>query len=238
VSDEVAVLLLADVAPGSLLWGWSNMVRGTRALRGTNGLRFAKVLGSGFEGGFGLRPSKTRQGLFVVFDSLDAADAFVDHSALVATYRARCAELCIVKLRAWSCRGTWDGKRLNPCAQPPSAGPIAALTRASIALRKAPAFWRYAPAAQDSLGSSLGCHLAVGLGEAPLLRQATFSIWDDVAAMDAYARSGAHLAAIRAAHQQQYFHESMFARFVLLGMRGTWKGRTYALEAMAAPSRA
>jgi heme-degrading monooxygenase HmoA len=68
------------------------------------------------------------------------------------------------------------------------------------------------------------------LGEAPFLRQATFSVWDDVAAMDAYARSGAHLDAIRAAQHKHYFSESLFARFVVLGMRGTWKGRTYASE--------
>ena len=39
-----------------------------------------------------------------------------------------------------------------------------------------------------------------------------------------------HLEAIRAARLNQYFSESLFARFVVLGMRGTWKGRTYAPE--------
>ena len=49
VSEEVAVLLLADVAPVHRLWGWLNIARGPRALRGTSCLRFAKVLGSGFD---------------------------------------------------------------------------------------------------------------------------------------------------------------------------------------------
>ena len=230
VSDEVAVLLLADTAPASLLWGWSNMVHGPRALRGTPGLRFAKLLGSGFEGGFGLRPSKSRQGLFAVFSNASAADAFADDSALVAAYQTRCTELCTLKMRPCASRGSWDGNALSPSASHPAGGPIAALTRASIRLRLAPAFWRYAPAAQHAIDSAAGCRLAVGLGEAPFLRQATFSVWDDVAAMDAYARSGAHLEAIRAARLNQYFSESLFARFVVLGMRGTWKGRTYAPE--------
>ena len=233
VSEEVAVLLLADVAPAHRLWGWLNIARGPRALRGTSCLRFAKVLGSGFDGGFGLRPSKSRQGLFAVFSNRAAADEFADHSALVASYRARCAELCTVKLRAWSSRGSWDGHTLSPSAEPPPTGTMAALTRASIYLRKAPDFWRYAPAAQIALESARGCQLAVGLGEAPFLRQATFSIWDDVASMDAYARSGAHLDAIKAAHQQQYFTESMFVRFALLGMHGIWKGRRYLIDAAA-----
>jgi spheroidene monooxygenase len=67
----------------------------------------------------------------------------------------------------------------------------------------------------------------VGLGEAPLLRQATFSLWRDEHAMNAYARTGAHQEAIRAAWQHQFFSESMFVRFAPGSMQGMWKGRGY-----------
>ncbi len=213
-----------------MLWGWSRIVRGPRPLRSTPCLRFAKMLGSGFEGGFGLRPSRSRQGVFAVFSNLAAAVEFVDYSELAVTYRQRSDEFCAIKLRAWSCRGSWDGIELAPSVRAPrpgTSGPIAALTRASIQLHKAPAFWRYAPAAQDSLEAASGCLLAVGLGEAPFLRQATFTVWNDVASMDAYARSGAHLESIRAAQAQQFFSESMFVRFIPLSMQGTWRGQTY-----------
>jgi spheroidene monooxygenase len=70
--------------------------------------------------------------------------------------------------------------------------------------------------------------LAVGLGEAPLLRQATFTIWDSVADMNAYARTGAHLQAIQSAAKHGYFSESMFARFVPLQVQGQWQGNSYA----------
>ena len=83
-----------------------------------------------------------------------------------------------------------------------------------------------APAAQASLEAAPGCILAVGLGEAPLLRQATFSIWTSVQAMEAYARSGAHLDAIRAAHRGGFFSESAFVRFVPVAVQGRWKGHT------------
>jgi spheroidene monooxygenase len=68
----------------------------------------------------------------------------------------------------------------------------------------------------------------MGLGEAPLLRQATFSIWDDAASVDAYARGGAHGQAARAAYAEGYFSESMFVRFVPYGAQGRWKGRSFA----------
>lgn len=226
-SDQVSVMLLADIAPKYRLWGWSRIVKGPQALRGQKQLRFAKVMGSGYEGGFGLRPSASRQGLFAVFNTREAADDFIDQSELVRGYRQRANECCIVALRTWSCRGTWDNNALDVTAKAPVHGPVAALTRASIALGKAPAFWSYAPAAQDSLDTAAGCQLAVGLGEAPFLRQATFTLWDSVAAMDAYARTGAHLEAIKAAAHNRFFSESMFARFVPIRMEGTWKGRHY-----------
>jgi len=227
-NDQVVVLLLADIAPSSRLWGWTRIVKGPQALQDIPGLLFSKVLGSGYEGGFGLRPSPSRQGLFGLFDSLASAQAFIASSSVIQTYQERSDEFCWALLKTWSCRGSWDGQSLNVCAAQPIRGPVAALTRASIKLAKAPAFWKHAPPSQNALADAKGCQLAVGLGEAPFVRQATFSIWDSVSDMNAYARSGAHLEAIQAAAENDYFSESMFARFVPLQVQGQWQGKVYA----------
>jgi len=227
-SDHTAVVLLAHIANASRLWGWSRIVRGPGAMRGIPGLLFSKVLGSGYEGGFDLRPSASRQGVFAVFESFQAAQNFIADSELVNAYQSRSDEFCCVTLKTWSCRGSWDGVSLQVATQPPAQGPVAALTRASIHLSKAHAFWRHAPASQSALEGVDGCQLAVGLGEAPLFRQATFSIWDGVKEMNAYAQTGSHLQAIQAAHQHGYFSESMFARFVPLKVQGQWLGKHYA----------
>lgn len=223
--DDVVLLLLADIAPAHRLWGWWRVVRGAHALRGVTGLRFAKVLGSGHEGGFGLRPSASHQGVFLLFDGERAARGFVDAGPQMQAYRERARELCAVLLQPVSARGRWSGQALRPSAAPLQPGePVAALTRASIRPTRALAFWRHAPRAQASLARAHGCRLAAGLGEAPLLRQATFSIWDDVGAMEAYARTAEHGQAIRAAYGGGHFSESMFARFRVLDMRGRWQG--------------
>jgi spheroidene monooxygenase len=114
-----------------------------------------------------------------------------------------------------------------PGLAPPVEGPIAALTRASIRPRRAFSFWRLSPPAERGLASAPGCLLAAGLGEAPLLRQATFSLWRSARDMDAYARSGAHQGAIRAAYAGGYFSESMFVRFVPLEVSGSWQGHDH-----------
>ncbi len=227
-NDQAVVLLLADIAQASRLWGWTRIVKGPQSLQDTPGLLFSKVLGSGYEGGFGLRPSPSRQGVFGLFESLETAQEFVANSSLLQAYQQRSDEFFWAILKTWSCRGSWDGQSLDICTAQPIKGPVAALTRASIKLAKAPAFWRHAPPSQNALTDAKGCQLAVGLGEAPFVRQATFTIWDSVSDMNAYARTGAHLEAIQDAAQNDYFSESMFARFVPLQMRGQWHGKDYA----------
>jgi hypothetical protein len=227
-SDQTIVLVLADMVPASLVWGWTRIVKGPNPWLAIDGVRFAKVLGSGYDGGFGLKPSSSRQGLFLVFHTALAAQDFLACSEALQAYRERTRELCIIQLRTFSCRGSWDGTALDVTRSAPTQGPIAALTRASIHVRKAAAFWQHAPPSQSAVEGVQGVQLAVGLGEAPFLRQATFTVWDSVAAMDAYARSGPHLEAIKAAAQHQYFSESMFARFVPISIEGRWKERNYA----------
>lgn len=228
LSSQVAVLALADLLPASRAWGWSRFVLGRHAVRGAAGLRFVKVLGSGEGGGFGVKPSASIQGVFGVFDDDASADAFLAASGPFESWRRRAREHFSVKLRAWSSRGSWSGFRFAIGARAPAAEagvPVAALTRASIRPSRARAFWSMEPAAERDLERASGCLVAAGVGEAPLLRQATFSVWESVAAMDGYARTGAHLAAIRASAQGAYFSESAFVRFVPYDARGSWRGR-------------
>jgi len=223
-SDQVVVVVLADMADRSTLWGWSRLVLQRWPLRRVPGLCFAKVLGSGHGGGFSLRPSRTRQGLFLVFDGEAAALQFADSSKEMAGYRLHSTELLVALLRPFASKGSWSGTHLQPSADVPTQGPVAALTRAAIRPRRVWQFWRMQPAAEKALANASGCLLAAGVGEAPLLRQATFTVWQDAAAMDAYARSGAHGQAIRAAYGGDYFSESMFVRFAPLRIQGRWQG--------------
>lgn len=283
VRDQAAtaLLLLADIKPNSRLWGYLRFVLGTLPLRRCEGLRFAKQLGSGENGGFGLKPSLSIQGLFLAFDQREQAFEFWHTHPLVRRYQQsadECLALIATPLRA---RGSWSGQQpfgltasasgLGGHGPGASAGaigvapqathvapqarrvaaqaistedrglactlakePIAALTRASIRISKAAAFWSKAPAAQNSLAQHPGCLLAIGLGEAPLLRQATFSVWESAASMDAYARTGSHLEAIKAAGAGRYFSEDMFVRFRPLAAFGTWRGKTLNLAPASA----
>ena len=119
VARDVVVMAAFDIDPAWRLWGWSRLVRGQSGLRGAAGLRFAKVLGSGVEGGFGLKPSASILGLFCVFQDAASADAFTANDGLMRRWQDRSRESFCVKMQVYSCRGSWAGNRLAVTATPP-----------------------------------------------------------------------------------------------------------------------
>lgn len=233
-----AVLLMTRVVPRAVPWVLARLARGPAVLGRVPGLRFARVLGSGRGGGFGLAPGWDCQGIFAAFDHLDDALQFALGSPTVAALRERSLEQAVAVVTATRARGAWAGQTMaaDPLSAEPagglgagasgpaSSGPVAALTRAAIRLRHVRAFWAHSPPSERDLAEAPGCRLAVGLGEAPLLRQATFSVWDSESAMDAYARHGAHQRAIDAAWQREFFSEWMFVRFRVEHLSGSWGG--------------
>ena len=237
----VVVALLVDFMKPHRSWGWMRLVAGPAAYKAVPGLLGAKVMGSGHGGGFTLRPSATHQGLLCRFDTADHAMDFI-HGEQVQAYRERARECWGGLMAVTSVRGEWDqqawglsdddNSQLSPewmkkLPEVQEPQPLAVLTRASIHPAKATAFWRHAPAAQASLDAAQGCLLSMGLGEAPLVRQCTFSLWQDEAAMTAYARQGAHQLASSAAWQNKFFSESLFVRMRMLRMAGHWQGQDF-----------
>jgi heme-degrading monooxygenase HmoA len=73
----------------------------------------------------------------------------------------------------------------------------------------------------------VGCVLATGVGEAPIFRQATFTIWENIEAMEAFSKTGAHMEAVKSAMAERHFTESQFSRFIPTEMKGTYKGRVF-----------
>lgn len=231
----VVFILLVDYLRQHQGWGWLRLMSGGSALREVPGLGFAKVMGSGQGGGFSLRPSATHQGVITCFDNWSHASDFM-RSPWVRAVRDRASQSWMGVMAVQSARGHWDQQNwaatdeLALQGAPQSASnELAVLTRASIKPAKAMAFWRHAPAAQTDLDRADGCELAMGLGEAPLLRQCTFSVWRDAQAMSAYAHHQAHLAAIQAAYKHQFFSESLFVHLRPIYMHGHWKGQQVAL---------
>lgn len=102
-------------------------------------------------------------------------------------------------------------------------GKVAAITRARIKWRHNRKFWRSVPPVNLALHSSPGLESAIGIGEAPIGLQGTFSIWDSPQAIRDFAyRSPAHQGAIEATKRIGWYSEEMFARFAVIKESGDW----------------
>ena len=198
-----------------------------RPLRRTPGIRFAKLLGTGSGRTFTVRDADPRRwALVAVWDDDAAADAF-EGSPVVRRWRRLAEEEFSVRLRPLASRGRWS--RREPFGSPTPRrwdGPVAAITRARLVPRTAARFWRAVPPVSADLHAGSGLRLALGIGEAPIGLQGTFSVWDSPAELRAFARAGAHKDVIARTTEVGWYAEELFARFAVLSAAGTIGGRS------------
>lgn len=207
------------------LWALSQMATARFALRAIPDIGTVKLCGSGVGQGFTPVPDTSVYAVLATWPDHCAARRAMFGTRVFRRYADMADETMTIFLTPASARGSWDGKSPFTPQDIALDGPVAALTRATIKLRSAGRFWKNEPAISRAIGQDPNVLFKIGIGELPLVRQATFSIWPDTQTMAAFARAdGPHAHAIREVRDGKLFHEDLYARFRVDAVEGSWSG--------------
>ena len=208
-------------------WAFSQMQFGHQYLKNSKGLVFYKLLGSGAENGFSAKPNFGTYALLCVWDSEDYATDFFKNNIFFKKYQSKSTELLTVFAHSAEAHGKWDGKQaFVKNATLFIDKPIMVLTRASIRFSKLFSFWRRVGNVSKSLEEYKGLSLSIGVGEWPLIQQATISIWKTQAEMMDYAyKNQKHKEVVLLTRKLNWYKEELFARFVPYKFEGKWNGK-------------
>ncbi len=219
--------------PGALARMGSDRLR----LRRVPGLRFARLVGTGDGRTFDVRDADpTLWGLVAAWDDARALAAFERRSPIARGWARLATERWRADLALLTGHGAWGGTT-DPFGAAPRrgeapagaarprprewAGPVAALTRARLTPGLWRTFWAAVPPVVADLAQAPGLLLRVGIGEAPVGLQGTFSVWRSAQDLTDFAyRTAAHRDAIRRTQELGWYQEELFARFAVLGTTG------------------
>jgi heme-degrading monooxygenase HmoA len=195
-------------------------------LAGVDGLAFWRLLGTGKGDDTGPSADLRRTALFAVWDDEADLDSFLSTSPIARRW-ARSEEAWHVRLRGVGGHGTWRGVDVLDGLEPGSTnGPVAIITRADVARRAWRPFREAGGPVSDEVRAAEGLLAVVGIGEAPVGRLGTFSVWRDLGDARTFVTSMPHhREVVRRTRSEQWYTEELFARFEPYGSSGSWGGR-------------
>lgn len=196
-------------------------------LREVNGLSFGKMLGSGGGNGFSIFPDFSVYGLLAVWEKREEVEHFLDTNIFFKKLSSYAEECWTTFMKTAVVHGKWENSL--PFQENITFNKnqlVGVLTRATIYTKHLLNFWRFVPSVSRSMdGHKEGLIFSKGIGELPLVQQATFSFWENSELMKAYAYANPHhREVIQKTRELGWYKEELFARFHPIESRGTWNG--------------
>ena len=209
-----------------ILIAFSLMARQRLSMHKLPGLTFYKLMGTGSGRTFTVRDADLNHWCVLsVWETQEDSLAYLT-SKPARQWRKIALTEANIELEPLSAKGTWAKK--SPFGNPVPEkwdGLTAALTRASIKPRWWREFWRSVPPVSADLNSTAGLITSLGIGEAPIGLQGTFSIWETNESITAFSsKQKPHAAVIARTHETGWYSEELFARFKVTKLSGTFAG--------------
>lgn len=217
-SQTVTISFFKYKTISSKFWAFGMMQYAHAHLSQANGCTFYKLMGTGKGDGFNPLPDFSTYALLMVWDDKNKAHQYLQHSDLFRKYKANAFTIKTHFMQCIKSHGKWS--KQNPFVEhqlsPTENTNIGVITRATIKKRMLPKFWSYVPTSSKPLKNNPDLLFKKGIGEAPIIQMATFSIWKNIEALKNYAyQSKEHAIAIKKTRQLNWYKEELFARFII-----------------------
>ena len=217
----ITVIYFWKIEKSNIAFALFRMAIDRTLLRRTKGVSFAKMLGCGK--GETFTPSDadpTRWGCLVVISQSELAT--LDGSTTITKWRSKYTAEFRVLIYPIASTVMWSKQKpFEPSAPANFQGQVVAITRARIKASQTMRFFKSVPPVTASLHSSPGLISTIGIGEAPIGLQGTFSLWESMQAIKDFAYKGAaHQKAIAQTSEFDWYAEELFARFAVSEIRG------------------
>ena len=209
------VFYLFEVKRSAIPFAFIQMAIGRRKARAIPGVTFAKLMGTGTGKTFTPSDADLKQwAILFVVDDFSA----LDRTPFIESWRTRSTEISRFLMKPVSSHGQWSKREpFDISSNPRVGGPVIAITRARLKWSQAIRFWRSIPPVVADLHKAPGLKFSIGIGEAPIGLQGTFSIWESDAALRDFAYKNApHRVAIENTKKFNWYSEELFARFDLV----------------------
>lgn len=209
------VVYIFKIRRGAIPFAFLQMAFGRAKARALPGVTFAKLMGTGTGRTFTPVDADLQQwAILFVAQDLD----LIDQSLFIQSWKSRSVSCDKYLLDPLSSHGSWSqSEPFENSGKKADGGPVVAITRARLKWSQAFRFWRSIPPVVSELHQSPGLLFSIGIGEAPIGLQGTFSIWESAAALRDFAyKSQAHRGAISDTSKFNWYSEELFARFQLV----------------------
>ncbi|HHP7240900.1 MAG TPA: spheroidene monooxygenase [Cyclobacteriaceae bacterium] len=180
-------------------------------------IKFSRFLGTGGNDGFSMMPNFHLYGLLCVWnDKYSMEQFFHNENSYYSLIKNHSEKNLDFYLQAVKGHGSWHG--ISPFSYDKNinidSGPVTVLTRASINISKLHRFWKYVPNTGKQVKNTEGHVFSVGVGEWPIIEQATFSLWENYGAMVNYAYGNKyHKRVIALTKKESWYKEELFCVF-------------------------
>ena len=197
-------------------WAFKQMVEAKKYFSNNDKVSFYKMLGTGGKGGF-IYPDLSVYSLLCVWKKSEFLNEFIENSNHAKEIKKKAKKRVDYIMEPIFSNGLWDNInpfKVNENRESKKENKIGVITRGKIKLSKQIDFWLNVSSASDAIKNADGVEFYKGIGELPLLSQATFSVWKNHKSIGDFAyKNRAHSEIIKKTKERKWYSEDLFARF-------------------------